>query len=121
MTMTDWIRPWYPGAAGDHVRANCPTLAAETDNPREGAGWLNPGGGDGLCEACFSWDVTCHCGASLTREEGSGPHDKSRAEEWMKDHFCLPSFRYLPTPRPPAAADAPTAGQLALFDLKDIA
>jgi len=121
MTMTDWIRPWYPGAAGDHVRANCPTLAAETDNPREGAGWLNPGGGDGLCEACFSWDVTCHCGASLTREEGSGPHDKSRAEEWMKDHFCLPSFRYLPTPRPSAAADAPADGQLALFDLKDAA
>ncbi|MGC5012575.1 hypothetical protein ACLQ2R_17565 [Streptosporangium sp. DT93] len=119
-TMLGWIRPWYPGANGDHARADCPTLTAETDSPREGSGWLNPATATRLCDDCFAWNATCRCGASLAREESIGPHDKERAQKWAAEHFCLPVVDFTATPRP-AAVDTPADGQTALFDLKDAA
>lgn len=112
------IRPWYRSMSGDHIHADCPVLARETDAPVEGSGWLNPARADRLCPACFSWDAECQCGASLSYEEEPGLHDLKCAEKWMSEHFCIPSIRLIPSPRPAAAVPPPTRGQAALFDME---
>lgn len=118
-TMTDWIRPWWPGRDGDHINAECPTLARETSAPKEGAGWLDPATAtlNDLCQECFDWNATCQCGASLAGESGAGPRSKKAAEKWAAEHFCIPSIDLTPTPREPAVS-TPSADQTALFALE---
>lgn len=43
------VRPWYHGKEGDHLYPDCEDL---TGDPVEGAGWLDPDGGD-VCVICL--------------------------------------------------------------------
>lgn len=64
-TITDWIRPWYPGgedaAAGrfagrpvliGHIYPDCEELLRVESSPREGSGWLDPHQ-PGTCQECL--------------------------------------------------------------------
>lgn len=52
-----WIRPWYVGAVitggriEGHIYRDCERLLRIEPEPREGAGWLDPGQGP-TCEPC---------------------------------------------------------------------
>lgn len=112
--MSKLVRPWWRGRDGDHVKADCPLLAAD-GGAAEGSGWFNlDDAGDPLCPHCFAWNANCDgCGASMAAEEG-GPQDEAAAKTWMNEHFCIPRFTLTPTIRP--AAPAPRIdGQAALF------
>ena len=116
-TMTDWIRPWYPGgASGDHTDPDCPTLTQWTSAPAEGTGWLNPSEGD-VCAICQPpWNASCTtCGASMNSDEYvDKPHSESKAKRWLWDHTCRPDVRLIPPPR----AEQPAADHPTLFDLE---
>ncbi|WP_436759389.1 hypothetical protein [Streptosporangium sp. V21-05] len=141
MTMTDWIRPWWPGGATGHIYADCEQLLHATPEPQEGPGWLNPRG-DRVCESCLeqhtpepaalapSWDATCDtCHWSMEEEwdDYDRPFTKDDAQTWQDRHECEPSVRLIQPAAaepvlPPAAPACPEVpGQHPLFDLKDAA
>lgn len=118
---TDWIRPWWPGRDGDHIRRDCPLLAEESDSPEEGTGWLNLATiSDPLCPSCFAWDATCdQCGVNYS-ETKTETDSRGDVEQWTHEHVCI-STRFTLTPyvRQPKLQPIP-ADQAALFHVSTL-